>query len=119
MSGFATRIPPAIFVQSLNQANVVSNISTSATAGVAVPNGRRHEVAWLAATKLAAANVDIHGFANLGTTPARWLFINCLRLAEARDEVALVRGVAAFTRLQTSINGIGTTNLNSYWGFSE
>ena len=121
MSGYPTRLPLAIFTQDLNQANIENhgNITATTAGGVAVPKGFRHELAHLALTKKDTCTLKIWGMSNLGTTAARWVYLDVLDFSEAGNECQAVRGVAAFDRVQCSVNGVGATNINSYWGFSE
>lgn len=120
MSGSPTRVGAARFWQDINQASAVSNITATATAGIEVPDGFRHEYAHLVATKLNTCALKVWGFANLGSTAGRWVEMAICNFTEQADESMLVRGVCAFKRLQVSINAIGAeTNVNAYFGFSE
>ena len=121
MSGYPTRLPPAVFTQDLNQANVENwgNITSTTAGGVAVPKGFRHELAQLAVTKKDTCTLKIWGMSNFGTTAARWAYLDQMDFTEKGNECTLVRGVAAFQRVACSVNGVGTTNINAYWGFSE
>ena len=119
MSGHATRIGVARFTQSLNQATTVQNITSAITAGVLVPDGFRHAFAHLAAEKNCTATIEIYGLANIRGAQ-RWLLADMLSFSYGVSEVALVRGIAAFHRVQTVINAIGGGGaINTSWGFSE
>ena len=119
MSGHATRIGVARFTQELNQATTVGNVATAITAGTLVPDGFRHEFAHLSAEKNCTATVAIYGLANVRGSQ-RWLLADMLSFAYGVSEVALVSGIAAFHRVQTVVNVIGSGGaINTHWGFSE
>ena len=120
MSGYPSRITQAIWLASTNQATAVSNITATSAGGVAVPKGFRHEIVHLALTKNCTATVKLWGFANISNTAARLVQLESLTFTEVDNEVQLLRGVAAFDRLQTSINAIGTAGaINTSFGFCE
>lgn len=120
MSGYPSRIPPAIWIASVNQATAVSNITATSGGGIAIPKGYRHEFAHLALTKNCTATIKVWGYANISNTTARWAQLDTLSFAETGNECTLVRGVAAFDRVQISINAIGSGGaINTSWGFSE
>lgn len=119
MSGPPTRVGVARFYADLVTINTATNVNTSADAGVLVPDGFRHEIGHVAATKGAKVNVKLWGYSNLGSTAARWVQFGNISFTENDDEVYLVRGMTAFLRVQTTVNAIGATNVNTYIGFSE
>lgn len=119
MSGYPTRIPPAVWYAATNHATAVSNASTATDAGIAVPEGFRHEIAHLALTKNCTCTVKLHGYANISNTAARWVHFDTVTFSEVDNEAVLLRGVAAFQRVQTSFNAIGSSGaVNSSFGFS-
>lgn len=120
MSGYPSRIPQAIWLAETNQAIAVSNITATSAGGVAVPKGFRHEVSHLALTKNCTATVKLWGYANISNTAARWVELDTMVFSEVDNESVLIRGLAAFQRVQTSINAISAAGaINCSFGFSE
>lgn len=119
MAHQATRIGIPYWVASVNQASAVSNATLTATAGIALKDGYRHEITHLAVTKTGTATLKIWGYTNLSSSIGKWLHVDTVAFNETTDECIALRGLASFSRLQTSINAISTGNLNTYWGFCE
>jgi hypothetical protein len=120
MSGVPTRITEARFFKDLNQATAVSNISNAVTAGVAVPKGFRHELAHVLVVKNATCTLKLWGLANTQTDGGKWFQFDKVSLAENDNECVPIRGIAAFQRVQASVNAIGASGaINVCWGFSE
>jgi hypothetical protein len=119
MSGYPSRIGVARFTKEVNQATAVSNISTAITAGTEVPDGFRHEFLHLALVKNCTATIDVHGLANVDGSQ-KWLCADTVSFDKTINEVALVRGMTAFKRVQVAVNAIGSSGaINAHWGFSE
>lgn len=99
-----------------NGITAFSNISTGATAGVKIPTTQsRGEVSHLAVAKSNTCTLEVHVYAN---DVGQWLHADTVQFTQLHNEVALVRGISAFDRVQVSCNAIGSNTVNAYMGFS-
>jgi hypothetical protein len=89
----------------------------TATAGVAVPNSGRGDVAHLIVDKNATITVGIYGY-----LPGYGNWVKCDSIALAATNVAeavAVRSVASFTRVQSTVEAIGASGAaNFFWAFT-
>lgn len=106
---------PTTWVSEQNAVTVVSNISTSNTAGIVVPRGFGGEVAHLAVAKWNTCTLKIWGYANALN---KWHQLDTISFSEVDNEAALVRGVAGYDRVQSSVNAIGSNSISISWGFT-
>lgn len=99
-----------------NSATTVGWVNAAATAGVKVPARGRGEFAHLIADKNAALTVGIWGLA-LGY--GNWVRCGTITFAQTNcAEAQPVRVIAAFDRVQTTVDSIGASGAaNFFWAF--